>query len=287
MTPGAGAVVIKREEDFLDQFYFQLGRLQSPFQCLMIATIIAAMTSLVAVVSTYLAMQDTSIGILGPVLVFAYLLPFLLIQICSFVLMRGFSVLHQRNLNLRQAVERDELTRLANRSAFYRQGKDMFLDARMAEQPLSLIMQDVDFFKSINDTYGHLAGDHALQHLSEIFSRCTRDDDFVARWGGEEFVILLKNADQNGAMRFAERVRKAVSESPFIWNGEQVFVTLSAGVTQMTAEDDGFDALLARADKALYIAKSAGRNQVHPLWVSSDQSGQMLGADKPHVVAQG
>lgn len=265
-------MVINREDSFLDRFYMQLGRLQGSAQCLLLATAIAGLTSLMVVVGTYFALRGIHIGILGPVLVLAYLLPFLLIQVSSFILMRGFAVLHQRNLTLRQAIERDELTRLANRAAFCRRGKDMFLDARIADQPLSLIMQDIDFFKAINDTYGHLAGDHALQHLSEIMMRCTRDEDMVARWGGEEFVILLKNADQQGAMRFAERLRKAVSETPFIWNGQQVFVTLSAGVTQMAEESETFEDLMVRADKALYIAKSAGRNQVHALWANPAMS---------------
>lgn len=258
--------MVRRNDDFLDQFYYNLGRLNSSVRCFSIAAVIAAISAIVPLIGTFIILfQDPHHNKLQ-ILVLAYLFPFLLVLICSFVLMRGFHILHQRNVDLRQAVEQDELTGLCNRSAFYRQGKSHMMEARLGNNALSLIMLDADYFKSINDTYGHLAGDHALQHLSQIFLQSTRDSDVVARWGGEEFIILLPNADQHGVMRFAERLREHVSSSPFIWNGEQIFLTLSAGVTQMTNEDISLENLVVRADKALYLAKSAGRNQVHAIW---------------------
>lgn len=267
-TPIAGAKV-RKNDDFLDQFYFNLGRLTSPLRCFAIASIVAAATAIVPLIGTFIILfQGTGQDKLQ-ILVLAYLFPFLLVLTCSFVLMRGFHILHQRNINLREAVDRDELTGLSNRAAFYRLGKSHVMDARLANAPLSMIMLDADYFKSINDTFGHLAGDLALQHLSQIFLYCTRDSDVVARWGGEEFIILLPNADQHGVMRFAERLRERVSQSPFIWNGEEVFLTLSAGVTQLTERDTSLENLVIRADKALYLAKSAGRNQVHAIWDSS------------------
>lgn len=265
MTPSQGAKV-RRNNDFLDQFYFNLGQLNSPLRCFAIASLIAAVTAIVPLIGTFIILFDSLNQHKLQILVLAYLFPFFLVLACSFVLMRGFHILHQRNVDLRQAVDQDELTGLGNRSVFYRQGKSHMLDARLANNALSLIMLDADYFKSINDTFGHLAGDHALQHLAQIFLHCTRDSDVVARWGGEEFVILLPNADQHGVMRFAERLRERVCSSPFIWNGEQVYLTLSAGVTQLTGEDTSLENLVTRADKALYLAKSAGRNQVHAIW---------------------
>ena len=266
---------MNRNEDFLDQFYFHLGRLTSPLHCLGIATGIAAVASLVPLVGTYISLINGPSKHVFEILFLAYMFPFLLVLMSSFVLMRGFHILHERNLNLRRAVDRDELTRLANRAAFYRQDKELFFDARMSNRPLSMIMLDADYFKSINDNFGHLAGDHALQHLSEIFIHCTRGTDLVARWGGEEFIVLLQNADRHGAMRFAERLRKQVSESPFLWNGEQIFLTLSAGVTQLIETDQQFEQLVLRSDKALYIAKSSGRNQVHAIW-TADQEEELV-----------
>ena len=134
-----------------------------------------------------------------------------------------------------------------------------------------MIMLDADHFKTINDTFGHLAGIWRSQHLAEIMRQTSRESDLVARWGGEEFAIILRAANVTGARTYAERLRQTVAQSPFFWQGDAVFLTMSAGVTEWQPEEDDFETFVNRADQALYAAKSSGRNQVRVAGVIVEQ----------------
>ncbi len=123
---------------------------------------------------------------------------------------------------------------------------------------MSLVMVDVDFFKKINDTYGHGVGDKVLVNISELFLSLLRDEDIVCRWGGEEFVILLPSANLKDALSLAEKLRGRIEMMEI----ETVHkVTASFGVTQVRVDDD-LKSAVDRADSALYRAKNAGRNCV-------------------------
>ncbi len=125
-------------------------------------------------------------------------------------------------------------------------------------QPLSLLMLDVDNFKAINDTRGHQSGDRVLVEIGRRLVAVCRDTDLVARWGGEEFVILLRDCALQAGMQIAEDIRATISDTPFIDAG---VVTVSIGVAEATSHDD-LRSWVARADEALYDAKGAGRNTV-------------------------
>jgi diguanylate cyclase (GGDEF)-like protein len=123
-------------------------------------------------------------------------------------------------------------------------------------------MVDVDHFKELNDRHGHLAGDAALCALAERFRERLRAEDVVGRFGGEEFVIALPDADAEGAARVAEAVRAAVADRPVAIADMELTLTVSVGFAAW--QDDELEPLLARADRALYAAKAAGRNCVRP-----------------------
>ena len=125
-------------------------------------------------------------------------------------------------------------------------------------QPLSLLMLDVDNFKAINDTRGHQSGDRVLVEIGRRLVAVCRDTDMVARWGGEEFVILLRGCALHEGVRIAEKVRATIADTPFIDAGA---VTVSIGVAEATRQDD-VTSWVARADEALYAAKRSGRNNV-------------------------
>jgi len=131
------------------------------------------------------------------------------------------------------------------------------------ERPLSLLLFDIDHFKSINDTYGHLAGDRILEELAaRIRTSFLRKADVFARFGGEEFAIVLTEADAERAGAAAERLRNVVARDPFVVDGTKVDVTISIGVGTLDEEVAGAQALLALADENLYRAKREGRNRV-------------------------
>ena len=158
----------------------------------------------------------------------------------------------------RELAERDALTRIANR---YRLEQALQQECRRAQrfrEPLSVIAMDVDDFKPINDRYGHAQGDAALVHVVENLRTCLRDHDLLARWGGDEFVMVMPQTTLHEALAVAGRLRQAMVQVEQIGESR---LTLSYGVVQWQ-EGEGQSDLLGRADKALYRAKGAGKNAI-------------------------
>jgi diguanylate cyclase (GGDEF)-like protein/PAS domain S-box-containing protein len=163
----------------------------------------------------------------------------------------------------------DSLTGLFNRRYFFSLANIEFKKALRYGFHLSVIILDADHFKKVNDTYGHSAGDQALRHIAHILKSCQRETDIVARFGGEEFVILLPQTIGEDAIINAERIRVMIEESLLNLNERRIPLTVSLGVAGYSPGDTAnhFDLILSNADKALYRAKSNGRNQVvkyHP-----------------------
>lgn len=156
----------------------------------------------------------------------------------------------------------DPLTGALNRRGFDEAFVDNPADATEVDpsRPVSVIMIDIDHFKSINDTHGHAVGDEVLRHVARLLSAGLRAGDAIVRWGGEEFVLVLPDVAGRAAARIAERARAAVERSP-TRVAKGIGVTVSAGVASREAEEP-FEQLIARADTALYRAKEAGRNRV-------------------------
>lgn len=157
----------------------------------------------------------------------------------------------------------DGLTQVHNKRFF-----DEMLDrelsrARRYGSTFGLILFDIDHFKQINDTFGHLAGDHVLETLAKLVTRTMRKEDFFARWGGEEFAILSRGIDLEGGRRFAERLRTLVEGHAFVHEGKRMPVTMSVGVAAVPEIDvREADVFVQCADEALYAAKQGGRNRV-------------------------
>ncbi len=158
----------------------------------------------------------------------------------------------------------DPLTELNNRRALDWELPRQIQNARSRSEPLSLVMLDVDYFKNINDTYGHPVGDRALQLISSRLRHNLRFRDTLFRYGGEEFVIILSNTDQQEASLVASRLCRLISEQPFtIDENLDLYLTISAGTASLKSTDDSRGAsLLQRADQNLLQAKSSGRNRV-------------------------
>ncbi len=127
---------------------------------------------------------------------------------------------------------------------------------------LSILMIDIDFFKNINDTYGHAAGDIVLEEVAKIIKACTRNVDTAARYGGEEFVVMLNNTPPSAAMAVAERIRRSIEEKSIVYDGKKINVTISIGVSSYNFDLESAKAIVDRADKALYESKQNGRNRV-------------------------
>jgi diguanylate cyclase (GGDEF)-like protein len=163
---------------------------------------------------------------------------------------------------LRRISITDHLTEAYTRRFFLESLAKLMSAARRHGTPLSIIMMDVDNFKQINDTYGHPVGDTVLQTLATVCMIELREADVFARFGGEEFIIALPDADEHAAHEVAERLRLAVMGLPIDTADALVHVTISSGISQYRESDPGIDNMIKRADQALYAAKKCGRNQV-------------------------
>ncbi len=159
---------------------------------------------------------------------------------------------------------RDGLTGVYNRRYFEERLTSEFAFAARHQTPLSLILADIDHFKRINDNWGHHAGDTVLRRVAVELQAGVRTEDVVARFGGEEFAIVARGIDVEGARMFAERVRVIIQRSVITWEGDRMPVTMSLGVAhnQGTGTIDKPELLVAAADMALYSAKHRGRNRV-------------------------
>jgi two-component system cell cycle response regulator len=166
--------------------------------------------------------------------------------------------------NLSLAANNDPLTGLFNKGYLLKILEVETKRAMSLKQPLALIFFDIDFFKKINDTYGHEAGDFVLKQLCQkIKSAHIRSKDILARYGGEEFTLLLLNTSLSTAKERAEQIRTAVEETDFIYENKKISVTLSLGVDELDLhQEQDFHALLKSADIFLYQAKKTGRNKV-------------------------
>ena len=173
--------------------------------------------------------------------------------------------LEDANRLLKSLATTDALTGLHNRRAFQERLTEEVERAQRFGHPLSLLLLDVDHFKQFNDSFGHLVGDQVLQRVSRILEAKARTIDYVARFGGEEFAIILPNTEGSGALILAERFRKAIAAEPFPNRGITVSLgvaSLKAGFSMSADIADGL-ALIKSADEALYFSKQHGRNQVH------------------------
>jgi diguanylate cyclase (GGDEF)-like protein len=170
--------------------------------------------------------------------------------------------LQEQNQLLEKLAVTDSLTGVYNRKKLDDILADQFVRFQRSRRPFAVLMLDLDNFKSINDNYGHAAGDTVLASVAAILKQSVRSVDFVARYGGEEFVVVLVDTAMSAALDIAERLRSELEIPRFGVSSILIAVTVSLGVTQSREGDDGPEAALARADHALYKAKRAGRNQV-------------------------
>ena len=171
----------------------------------------------------------------------------------------------------------DALTNTLNRRGFYAESQPQLeriarlpegLDRRTGEYvSFNVLFLDLDHFKAINDTYGHSAGDAALQKIAEVLKEALRDEDIIGRYGGEEFVVAFTCSSKQSLVRrnrflVAEKVRTSLEKSGFTYNGKEIALTASIGVAQLQPGEDDLDQIVRRADQAMYRAKQAGRNRV-------------------------
>lgn len=171
----------------------------------------------------------------------------------------SLDIMRHEDERLRKMIDTDRLTSVASRDNILLNLEQAIKQAQVQGLPLCLIMADLDHFKNVNDSYGHQAGDYVLADVAARIVAGVRETDMVGRYGGEEFMILLRNTSLDTAKIISERIRQRVGSSPIHLQQQQISMTISQGLI-MYQQGESMDHLVARSDKALYAAKEAGRD---------------------------
>ncbi len=186
-----------------------------------------------------------------------------MIYIFTMIARRDFIVSNE----LKELASKDSLTQIYNRRILYKVGNDEFVKARNHSYFFTIVLLDIDFFKNVNDKYGHPVGDVLLKELTELITNNIRKTDIFARYGGEEFAILLGNTNHDEGYAIAEKLLSIIKNHVFVIDGNQMSITVSMGLTQYTHDFDTFDEMMKTADNALYAAKENGRDQIQDSFV--------------------
>ncbi|MCC2679535.1 MAG: hypothetical protein K0R29_2111 [Pseudobdellovibrio sp.] len=166
------------------------------------------------------------------------------------------------NQQVFEKAQKDALTGAFSKGALLEKGPEAVKRAEVLGEPLSVITYDIDHFKKINDTLGHPGGDYVLKELGQLMhAKLVRANDYFARFGGEEFVVILQATTLKTAQEVAERIRSTVEAHPFVFEGKKIKVTISIGVSSII-QNDNWEKIYNRADQALYQSKQSGRNKV-------------------------
>lgn len=164
---------------------------------------------------------------------------------------------------MHQMANYDAVTGVHNKHVFEKRLNEEFSYALRKRQGLSLLMIDIDFFKKVNDTHGHMAGDYVLKGVAARIQKALRDEDILARYGGEEFAVILRGTDAKGALQLAERVRKVIAAEPFAFEEQLIPISISLGVATLKGGNyKTVPDFIAHADACLYQSKENGRNRV-------------------------
>lgn len=205
----------------------------------------------------------------------------ILVPLFGGVVLQLLFQLERARARLSVLATQDSLTGIHNRRYFFEIAEREWWRCKRYGDDAALLLVDADNFKAINDVYGHQCGDRLLVAIARAVRATLRQPDLMARFGGEELVILLPHTDPLGALDVAERIRERVAAGRLDWNGEKVGTTVSVGVASYGGDDRTLDSLVHDADLALYAAKKAGRNCVRAAPIKPRRSGEAHRATSP------
>ncbi|MGB3727353.1 MAG: GGDEF domain-containing protein [Glaciecola sp.] len=198
-------------------------------------------------------------------LIYSFITVTLLFGFYEYSRQKSFQFIQKLSDKFERQAMHDPLTKLPNRRGMREYLKHEYERSKRSNQPLSVMLCDIDYFKKINDEHMHDGGDHVLEQLAVFFKQAVRKQDSVARWGGEEFLFLLPETNDTDAFKLAEKIRNQLQSTSFTYKGKSISVTLSIGLKQITP-DVNIDQAINIADHYLFEAKKHGRNQTHPAY---------------------
>ena len=196
-------------------------------------------------------------------IVLSLLLVTFLASVYEYLREKTFERMNILSKQLEDSSNKDYLTQVYNRRGIHKELENACTHYHTDNKNFSLIICDIDYFKKINDNYGHIAGDEVLKKVASEIKSIIRKDDVLARWGGEEFLVLLPNASMKAAYKVGEKIRKSIENTSFKYNKHTIAMTVSIGVAEKDNELPISD-IISQADAHMYAAKKEGRNTVYP-----------------------
>ena len=239
------------------QFILKQGAARSAFYITAISTLFSV------IIAKAVATLLPGSGNFNPII--AIIVPLLIAPPFSYIFISLYFELEKLREEVHALAMTDELTRVFNRRHFMKVIDQELGRAKRYQHALSLIIFDIDNFKKVNDTYGHLCGDAVLRELPQACHTILRRCDVLARFGGEEFILLLPETEQVNALQVANKLCQLIAGQVIEYKDRQIQVTISAGVATCDPTTDTLDELLSRADQALYQAKRRGKNRLEVL----------------------
>lgn len=238
------------------QFIVNLGLLQT---VLLITLFSLLMSLLVTTLVTYALPFDMDLQVLYSI---ATIVPLIVAPVVSTIIVKSFLQLHYLEKQIHNYAYEDALSGLLNRRAWFDRAETYYALAKRQQSPFAILMLDFDYFKAINDQYGHAAGDKVIMTFGEICRTMTRKSDICSRFGGEEFALLLPDTTPEHARQFAERLHEKIRKTRIPYEGKTIQFTISIGIDFFDPVNKRkVELMLSRADKALYHAKQNGKNQ--------------------------
>jgi len=192
----------------------------------------------------------------------ALFIPAIIASFASYITLSLYFELEQSRQEIHTLANTDDLTQVFNRRHFFHLAERELERSRRNGHALAIILFDIDDFKRVNDDHGHLAGDFVLRETCQACKNIVRPYDVFARFGGEEFIFLLPDTDEERAKAIAERLRYLIFERAVTYNGVNVQITISVGIAVFDPRKDSLDDIISRADSALYRAKRMGKNRL-------------------------
>lgn len=241
----------------MNEYIVYLGRNKT-------VAIITTFSVISSLIITAIAMHllNTSQQMIYTTYIIAAIVPLIIAPIVGLILVNALLKVHSLEKEMRELATVDYLTKLLSRRAWMQQAEKYIHLASHTNNLYAILMIDVDDFKAVNDQYGHAAGDKVLINFGKIVSKLCRSSDFSARFGGEEFVILLTGTTIHQAEHFTARLRKEINDTIITHENKNISFTVSIGITtQCTNENYNIDRLISQSDLALYQAKQKGKNR--------------------------
>lgn len=250
----------KRQSSFLGgmlMFFLRLGVVQGTVVITAIAICLSVL--MVSITLKWLAAPGT---FYLPLLSISLIIPALVGPYTSYWILRLLREIEKTREIAHQLSITDELTQAYSRRLFFELATEELTRAHRYHRPFAIILLDIDHLAQINQTYGHLGGDHVLRFCSDACQNRLRTQDIFARYGGGQFVLVLPETDLDGTVTMAERIRSQIEAHIFVWSDQIIPVTISLGIATLQESSATIETLLRQADEALKMAKDQGKNQV-------------------------